>query len=72
MPVMGMAAMIEFIGWTAVGIAGGYISMGVAFLVFSRGGLEGLANGFYAAILSIPAWTAFFIWISPITIGVTP
>lgn len=64
--------MIEFIGWAFIGIFGGYGLACAAFLLFSWGGLEGLARGQIAAMVALFAWVPLFIWFSPITIGVSP
>jgi hypothetical protein len=66
---------IEVIGWLSLAIIGGGAVFSFAFIsatLIVKGGLEAIAPCLVAAVLAASAWVLFVIWLSPVTIGVTP
>lgn len=64
--------MIEVIGWIAIAICGAMGAYIPALVLFSWGGLKGLARGHFAGVIAVVIWAVLFVYMSPITVGVTP
>lgn len=68
-----MTAFITFIGWFAFTILGAWTAASATVYVVDRlggGSLENLPAAIAAGIIVAVAWTAFALWLSPLTISI--